>query len=54
LYEFSFKIHFESEDVPMKKVVSLIKSFKPIFYFIFSELGRSFLDRMNFEWFETV
>jgi hypothetical protein len=38
--EFSFKIHFESEGVPMAKVLPLFKPFKPIFYFDFFEQGK--------------
>jgi hypothetical protein len=38
--EFSFKIHIESEEVPMDKVVPLFKPFKNIFYFKKIELGR--------------
>jgi hypothetical protein len=42
--KFSFQLHFEYEEVTMKKVVPLCKSFKTIFYFIFLSVGRPFLD----------
>jgi hypothetical protein len=35
--EFQFKIHFESKDVPMVKVVLIFKTFKTIFHFKFSD-----------------
>jgi hypothetical protein len=31
-FEFSFKIHFKSEEVSIEKVVPLLKPFKTIFY----------------------
>jgi hypothetical protein len=39
-FEFSFELHFESEKVPMEKVVPLIKTFKTILYFRFFELRK--------------
>jgi hypothetical protein len=41
LPKFSFQIHFEYEEVPMKKFVPLCKSFKTIFYFNFFECGKA-------------
>jgi hypothetical protein len=38
--DFSFEIHFESEEVPMEKVVPFYKPFIIIFYFKFVELGK--------------
>jgi hypothetical protein len=38
--EFSFKIHFEYEEVYLEKVVSLLTTFKTIFYFKFLNLGK--------------
>jgi hypothetical protein len=37
---FSFKIHFESKEVSMEKVVPLFNPFKTIFYFNFYEQGK--------------
>jgi hypothetical protein len=37
--DFSFKIHFESEEVSMDKIVHLFKIFRNIFYFNFSEIA---------------
>jgi hypothetical protein len=39
-YEFSFEIHYESEEVPTEKDVPLFKSFTTIFYFKFFESGK--------------
>jgi hypothetical protein len=38
--EFSLKIHFYPEEVPMEKVLPLFKPFKPIFYFKFVEFRK--------------
>jgi hypothetical protein len=46
--EFLFEIYFESEEVPMEKVVPLFKPFTAKFYFKIFELGRYFLDRPKF------
>jgi hypothetical protein len=37
LSDYSFEIYFKSEEVSMDNVVPLIKPFKTIFYFKFSE-----------------
>jgi hypothetical protein len=47
--EFLFEIHFESEDVPMEKVVPLFKPFGNIFYFKIFQLGRVLLRVVKFE-----
>jgi hypothetical protein len=39
--EFSFKIHFEPEEVPMEKLVPLFKLFNYIFYLKFFEQEKS-------------
>jgi hypothetical protein len=36
--EFSFEMHFESEEVPMETVVPFSKTFTTIFYFKFLDL----------------
>jgi hypothetical protein len=46
-FEFSFKIHFEVEEVG--ESCSLIKTFKTVFYFRFLEHGRSCLDQKKLE-----
>jgi hypothetical protein len=38
--EFLFEIHFESEDVSIRKVVPYLKQFLAIFYFNFLEHGK--------------
>jgi hypothetical protein len=42
--EFYFEIHFESGEVPMDKVIYLIKSFKTIFYFEIFDFGKTDVD----------
>jgi hypothetical protein len=37
---FSFKIHLESKEVPLEKVVPFFKSFIAIFYFKIFKLGK--------------
>jgi hypothetical protein len=39
--EFSFIFHFESQEVPIEKVVPFFKTFTTIFYFKFFELGKA-------------
>jgi hypothetical protein len=46
---FEFKINFESEEVPMDKVVPLFKSFRTIFYLKKLSSGISFLDWSKLE-----
>jgi hypothetical protein len=38
--EFLFKIHSESEEISIRKVVPHLKPFPTIFYFNFSEPGK--------------
>jgi hypothetical protein len=39
-FEFSFEIHFKSKEVPMEKIVPLIKTLKTVFYSRFLELRK--------------
>jgi hypothetical protein len=45
---FSFEIHFESEEASMEKVAPHFKSFKFIFYFKFLELRKILLELKQF------
>jgi hypothetical protein len=47
--EFYFKIHLESEEVSIRKVISYLKHFPDIFYFNFLSSGMSFFNQSNFE-----
>jgi hypothetical protein len=46
--DFSFEIHFESEEVSMKKVAHLFEIFKTIFYFKFFRLGKAVSGSVKF------
>jgi hypothetical protein len=46
---FLFKIHLESDEVPMEKVVPFFKTFTIIFVSNFLSSGRSFLEWSKFE-----
>jgi hypothetical protein len=45
--EFSFEIHFETEEVPMEKVVPFFKTLAVIFYLKKLELMKVLLDRLK-------